>query len=474
MLRGEPARAARCAFWLGYGLLTNGEFAQGGGWLARAHQLVDAEGVDCVERGYLLIPEAIARFDADPHAALEQFVAAGVTAERFRDQDLAAVAHMGQGQAQVALGRCTEALPLLDEAMVAVTADEVSPIVAGIVFCGVIDACQRALEVRRASEWTAALSRWCDAQPDLVPFRGQCLIHRAEVMQLHGDWQDAIEEARRACDSLRGAPALGDAIYRKAELHRLRGERQAAEDAYREATQAGRQPQPGLALLRLAQGQVDVAVTAIRRVMGETLDTMARARILGPVVEILLVAGDVDEARAAADELVTIADAVGSAFPRALALHATGAVSLAEGDPNGALISLRRAWASWRDLATPYEAAKARVLIGLGCRAVGDEDTAKMELDAARLGFESLGAAPDVVVVEGLLRFRAAPSQGGLTSREIEVLALVARGSTNREIAAALIISEHTVARHVQNIFTKLGVTSRTAAASFAHEHRLT
>ncbi len=469
--QGEPLRAARCAYWLAFALLTDGELAQGGGWAARAHQAVGDS--DCVERGYLLIPEGIACCDTDPRSALQQFTAAGEIAERFADDDLAAMAHMSQAQALVCLGRCAQALPLIDESMVAVTADEVSPIVAGLVFCGVIDACQRAFEYRRAAEWTAALSRWCETQPDLAPFRGQCLIHRAEVMQLRGDWPDAVEEAINACEHLRGAPALGDALYRTAELARLRGELEAAETAYREAAHAGREPQPGLALLRLAQGDVDTAVAAIRRALGEPLDPMTRARILAPATEVLLAAGAVDEARVAADELAAIADENGSSFLQALALHAGGSATLAEGDPGGALASLRGAWARWRDLGIPYEAAKARVLVGLAFRSLGDTDTATMELDAARLGFESLGAAPDVADVEGLLQRAEAPAPAGLTRREVEVLALVAAGNTNRQIAVALVISEHTVARHVQNIFTKLGVTTRTAAAAFAHRHGL-
>ncbi|MGH3475394.1 MAG: LuxR C-terminal-related transcriptional regulator [Acidimicrobiales bacterium] len=471
---GDAARAARCAGWAAHGSFEAGEVARGGGWLARAQVLVEEGGLDGPERGWLLVPQAIACVADDPAGALERFAAAGEIAERFGDRDLAAMAGMGQGQALISLGACDRAMPLLDEAMVAVTAGEVSPIVAGGVLCGAIDACQRMLDVRRATEWTAVLSRWCDAQPDLVPFRGQCLVHRAEIMQLHGDWRDAGDEAERACEWLSGTPAAGDALYRRAELQRLRGDLREAEETYRAASNAGRPPQPGLALLRLAQGRTDAAVAAIRRVVDETIGAVERARVLGPFVEIMLAAGSPDIARAGADELGAIAVEVDTAYVRALAAHAAGAVRLAEGDPKGALSDLRKAWAAWRDLGAPHEAAKVRLLIGIAVRAVGDADTAAMELDAARLAFDSLGAGTDVARVEQLLRAEPRKNRpGGLTERELDVLVLVARGSTNRAIAAGLVISEHTVARHIHNILTKLGVSSRTAASSFAHEHDL-
>jgi DNA-binding CsgD family transcriptional regulator/tetratricopeptide (TPR) repeat protein len=476
----DVARAVWCAIWLAYGLLDRGEVALGGGWMGRAQTLIEGTTYDGAERGYLMIPAAIGCCEEDPAAALEMFGAARAIGERHADAGLTALAGMGQGQALVGLGRWAEAVPLLDEVMLAVAADEIPPIVAGNVLCGALDACNRILDLRRAREWTVALRRWCDTQPDLVPFRGQCLVHRAEIMQLQGDWPDAVDEAREACRLLSGRLARGDAFYRMAELHRVRGELSEAEEAYRSASLAGREPQPGLALLRLAQGQPDVAVAAIRRVLAETTDGSARARILGPYVEIMLAGAEHEAARTAADELAALAADIGTAYLRAVAAAAHGAVLLAAGDAEAALPALRQAWSGWRGLEVPYEAARVRMLIGLACRALGDVDGARMELDAARLGFSMLGAVTDLARVEALLASAGDPAGDparaqafGLTTREREVLALVAKGGSNREIAAALFISEHTVARHLQNILGKLGVPSRTAAGSLAYEHGL-
>jgi DNA-binding NarL/FixJ family response regulator len=476
--RGDVELAARSAFWLGFLLLGGGQLERGGGWMARIRRLLDAEGGrDCVEEGYLLFAIGMRSIiQGDLTTAYAEFSQAAEIGDRFRDADVVTLARHGQGRALIRLGRSAEGMALLDEVMVAVTTGEVSPIVIGDVYCSVIQACQESFDLRRAQAWTAALSHWCAAQPDLVPYRGQCLLHRAEIMQLHGAWQDATEEVRRASERLAQRPgkaAVGAAFYQRGDLHRLRGEFAQAEECYRQASRCGREPQPGLALLRLAQGQVDAAQAAIRRAADEAEGLLPRSRLLPAQVEIMLAAGDVDAARAAADEMSVMADDLDAPLLRALATHAQGAVLVAAGDAHSALAALRRAWAAWQELEAPHEAARARALIGLACRALGDDDTAEMELDAARWAFQELGALPDVARMDGLSRKAAAASTCGLTAREIQVLRLVAEGKTNRSIAGDLFLSEKTIARHVSNIFGKLSVSSRAAATAYAYEHDL-
>jgi DNA-binding CsgD family transcriptional regulator len=360
--------------------------------------------------------------------------------------------------------------------MASVTSGEVSPSILGVTYCSVIDACHEVFDLRRAQEWTAALSQWCARQPDMTPYRGECLVRRAEIMQLHGAWPDALEEAERAQEWFARPPghrSVGAAWYQVGEMHRLRGAFAEAEAAYRRASQAGRDPQPGQALMRLAQGQTEVARTSILRAMQEARARRARARMLPALVEIALASGDVAGARGGADELAGIAEDLDAPFLRATSAHALGAVLLAEQDARGALNSLRSAVATWRDLEAPYDDARARVLIGLACRALGDSDSAALELDAARQIFHRLGAATDEARVAALVSGPPRAPSGGLTAREVEVLGLVATGATNRAIAAQLGLSEKTVARHLSNIFTKLGLTSRAAATAFAYQHGL-
>lgn len=475
--RDNIPKAIFCAFWLGMILFDLGEKAQGGGWMARARRLCDDYPQACAEQGFLLVPEGLQFMrQGEPEKAHELFSKAVEIGQRFDNPDVTTLGRLGRGQALILQNKIGEGTTLLDEAMVSVVSDEVSPITAGLVYCAVIETCQKIYDLRRAHEWTAALSRWCDSHPELVPYRGQCLVRRAEVMQLHGEWTDALAEAERACQILsepRGGAAAGQAFYQQGELYRLQGKLSKAMEMYRQASKWGLNPQPGLALLRLAQGKVDAAKAAIRQSEKEKQDLIARSKILPAFVEIMLEADELPAAQTAAGELSDIASAFQSGFLRATADHAQGSVLLASGDPHAALDKLRNGWSAFHDMGAAYESARTRVLIGLACRELDDEDTAEMELAAARQTFQRLGAEFDLQKIDAVFSAASSYQSHGLTARELEVLQLIATGKTNKEIATDLFISERTVDRHVSNIFMKLDVASRAAATAYAFEHNL-
>jgi DNA-binding NarL/FixJ family response regulator len=470
---GEVERAARCAFWQALGLFFRGDLAPAMGWVARGGRLLEESRPESVEQAWLEMLTSLPRLFEGDAGVYSSFVEAGKIAERFADPDATMFARLGRGYGLILQGRVAEGMALLDEVMVSVTADEVAPILTGIAYCQVIALCQAVFDLRRAREWTEALTRWCDSQPDIVPFRGYCLVHRCEIFQLQGAWAEALESARHACELLAGPPtwdALGSAYYQLAEIQRLRGELADAEESYRQASLAGRDPEPGMSLLRLAQGRIDLAVPAIRRVLDEAEDPIARSRLLPACVEVLLEADDRVAARAAADELAGVAAQLDTPYLNALAAEASGTVLLAEGDPRAALAKLRSAHRSWHELEAPHQAARVRLSIAAACREVGDDASAELEFEAAGSVLEELGAAP---ALERLARLVGSPRPGGLSPRESEVLTLVAAGKTNRAVATELFISEKTVARHVSNIFMKLGLSSRAEATAYAFRHGL-
>lgn len=470
---GDVLEAVRAAFWLGQHLASRGEMARASGWFGRTARLVDERQAEGAAQGYALLTTGHRQLMEDRLEESAQTSArAGEIGRRCRERDLTAMGTHMQGRALLRLGRLREGVSLLDEAMVAVAGDELSPVATGLIYCSVLSACREIHDLHRASEWTTALSDWCAGQPDMIAYTGPCLVSRAEIMQQRGEWSRAVEEAQMAADRFArgsGPGSAGPALYQKGEIHRLRGEHAAAEEAYRAAAAAGREPQPGLALLRLAQGAGDAAVAAIRRCLAEARPPLSRARLLPAFIEILVARGELDDAWGACEELDGIAATWPGPALEAVAAQARGATLLARGDAQGALPQLRRACRAWVALDAPYEAARVRVLLAAACEAHGDIDGAALERVTARAAFERLGAAPEL---ERMGTARGGTAHG-LTPREREVLRWLATGRTNRAIGETLHISEKTVARHVANIYGKLGVSSRAAATAYAYEHDL-
>jgi DNA-binding NarL/FixJ family response regulator len=471
---GDTRGAIRFAFWLALILSLRGEPAISGGWVARTQRLLANETDDIVERGYLLVHNFFQQLDRGDFAEAGETVVQVVdSGRRFGNPDLIAIGLTCQGRFTIYSGRVPEGLALLDEAMVGVAAGEVSPIIAGMVYCAMIEACQEVSDFARAAAWTSALTRWCDTQPGLVPFTGQCSLHRGQIMRLRGAYDEALTEfvlaQRRYQVEGTTAPAAA-ALKEQGDVLRIQGKLDEAEATYRQAAEIGYEPQPGLALLWLARGRTAPAVSAMRRVLAEAQTPVQRSLMLPAGVEVMLAAGRVEDARRYADEFFEVASGFGNPAVQAMAAYAAAGVALTSGNADEALAQARESSRLWNEIGSPYEAARARVLLARALRELGDEESATGELAVARRTFTEVRAAPAVHEVDRLLG-RVRPA--GLTEREIEVLRLVAAGRSNHDIARDLVLSQKTVERHLSNIFTKLDVPSRTAAAAYAHEHGL-
>jgi DNA-binding CsgD family transcriptional regulator len=473
---GDQRAAVRCAFWLAMTLMDRREVAVANGWISRADRLLETFEEDTVEHGYLLFFRMLGHIlSGDPVTGLDEAAALTSYGRRYGDGDLLSTGLMAQGRCLLYLGRVPEGVRLLDEAMVGVTTGEVSPIFAGHTYCSLIEACQEISDFGRVAQWTTALTTWCSAQVGLVPFTGQCALHRGQVMRVRGAFDEAIAELDAAIArylSLGTPAAAGLASEEKGALLRIRGEYDAAEASFQQAVALGHDPQPAHALLSLARGRTEAAGAAVRRALGEPRDPIHRSQLLPGAIDVLLAANDLDAVRPLVAELVAVGETFESSSLSAMAGYAAGALAVAEDRPEDALAALRPALQAWRELGWPYETARTQILVGRSLRGLGDEDSATAELGAAARALAALGAGPAAQEVERLLA--PGPLPGGLTAREAEVLRLVASGSSNPEIAAALFLSEKTVARHLSNIFTKLDVTSRTAAAAYAFDHGLT
>lgn len=483
---GDYRRAARNALRIGLEELDTADVAEASGclptslsscsaWAAQASTLLKREEEECAEHGWLLIPAAFEQLAirGDPEKAAERAELATGIGRRFDDAELRALAGAIHGRAMVRLGGENTGIGSLDEAVLLAISDEVSPAIAGIVLTSAVDIAEESFDLQRWEEWVEALASWCDLQQGMVAFNARSFALRAKLCRLHGSWTEVLEWSERAGEhpiSDADPPAAAAALYEQGEVMRLRGEFAAAEAVYNQVARRGQDPQPGLALLRQAQGNVDAASGSIARALTESDDPHQRVRLLPTQVEILLAVEDVAAASNAATELAVIADNHPSPLLEATAQQTAARLALAENDPVTALASLRQASRVWRHFELPYEDAHGRLLMARGCRMLGDDDTASLELEAARLIFAWLGAGPDVRTVDDHV-----PGQPrhGLTRRETQVLRLLATGMTNRAMADELVVSPRTIDTHVTNIFTKLGVSSRSSATAYAYQHDL-
>jgi ATP/maltotriose-dependent transcriptional regulator MalT len=471
---GRPRQAAMVALALFFSSFRRGEAAIAAGWLAQGERLLEMEPEGREHGRFLRARAVLALARGDLDGALESARRAAALGRRYTDGELVVLARYVEGCVLLKQGSVSEGMALLDEAMLAAIRGDLPPMVIGEIYCNLIDACYELGDLRRAGEWTEGLRHWSETHQPQSVYPGMCRVRHAGVLHLRGAWSEAEEEARRACGELlaMNPRVAAEGFYEIGEIRGRTGDLVGAEEAFRRASELGREPQPGLALVRVAQGNVDAAAAAIRgALIEESWNRLGRAKLLPAQVEIAIAGGDFDTALAAVDELDAIAGDYGSPTLEAAAASARGALQLAQDDATAALRTLRRAWQLWQALDCPFEAAGARRQLGLACRKGGDEESAELALSAAHAAFEKLGAALEAVRTSELLGRGGLPA--GLTEREVEVLRLVAAGKSNREIADELFISVKTVARHLSNIFFKLGVSSRTAATAFAYTHAL-
>jgi ATP/maltotriose-dependent transcriptional regulator MalT len=469
------AKGAVSAFMLAIYLRLKGEGAQADGWLARSLRLLETSD-EGPEHGYPLYLETARLLGSDLAAACDMARRMQDLGHRYGDDTLVALGQFYEGRARIKQARVAEGLALLDEAMLGALSDNLKPMWTGAIYCGLLGACNELVDLRRAREWTEATRRWCDPLPLASLYPGICRVHWAEVLDVRGDWDEAEQEAISAAADMDGIDvfAVADGWFVVGEVRRRRGDLDGADAAYAKAAEIGRDPQPGLALLRLAQGRVDVALASITAaIAGFGGSEPERAPLLCAQAQIALIAGDIDLASQAAAEVIDVADRYESPGLRAAGLRCSGAVALARGETVTALASLRAGLTAWAELDAPYEGARTRALVADAYDQLGDHDAAERERAAARACFERLGAVTELRHLDQQLGPAAVPETHGLTARELEVLRLVATGVTNRDIAKALVISEKTVARHVANIFVKLDVSSRSAATAFAFANDL-
>lgn len=479
---GDELEAARSAFWLGFRLFSLGEQGKASAWLARAERIASAASRACAVQGYLMLPRVHRAMAQGQFSQAAELAASAIEiGMQCKDADLTALARNLRGRALLRCGDVQNGLAMLDEAMLSVASGELSPLVTGLVYCNVIAGCQQIQAIERSREWTEALSQWCNSQPQLIKFTNACFAHRAEMRLFYGQWDEALIEAQRSAandhDPRTARDAAANGLYQQAEVYRLRGQYSDALASYEKVAALGRDPLPGLALLRLAQGQKETAISALRRLSATTEDPLQRIQFLFSLVHVLLQMSAQQEAHEATEELERVATLFDSNVLKASAAQARGEVLLHTGKANEALIILRQAMDAWHALGTSYHAAITGLLVAQCYCHMNDTDAAVMQLRSVQVVFESLGAKPDLDKVTALRATMEKSSDEAsahdLTKRELQVLKLVATGATNKAIANELGLSDKTIERHLGSVFNKLGLASRAAATAYAFQHGL-
>jgi DNA-binding NarL/FixJ family response regulator len=470
---GEHRQAGQCAVWLYEHHCLKCQPAMASGWLRRARRALEHD-LDCVEHGALLLREAEVahgRGELEPAAAVAQRVVD--LGRRLGSTDLEAEALQTLGRLLIDQGQPHEGLARLDEAMLFAVEGRLGPYATGKVYCSLVGACEDLGDLGRAAEWTEATSRWAQQHPFAI-FPGICRVHRAAALEWRGELAEAEREATQACAELIGlhVPNAAAAFTEVGDLRRRLGDLDGAEAAFTKAEELCGHPSAGMALLRLAQGRIEEATGIISRALDEQpWNRLARARLLPARAQIAVAVGDLAAAAAAVGELQAIAEEFDTAPQHAATHTARARLQLAEHDANAACATARRALTSWLDLDVPYEVATARTILGQALHKAGDDSAAAASFVAAEALFDQLGARLDARQVQNRTDCPTLPA--GLTDREAEVLRLVADGRSNKEIATGLHLSTKTVSRHLSNIFTKIDVSSRSAATAFAFEHHL-
>ena len=464
-------RAASLAIENAFNWFLRGEPAVGSGWISRARRIL--EGLpECAEHGFLLWLEASELLE---HGELDAVRDIGrqlrEMAARFESPVLGSFGLVFEALVEIRTGNAERGFGLLDEAMLPVVAGRLEPEWAGNLYCQMMSICHDLAEVARARQWTTATERWCGGFPAAAMFVGICRVHRTQLLRLEGDWDAAVGQASAAAAELAdlNVEAVAEAQYELGEVHRLRGDLSAARAAYDAALRLGRDPEPGATLLLLAEGRAEEAANCIHRLLSEVTDPFKRTRLLRAQAEVACSRGEIETADAAASELRTIAATYRTAGFLAWSEEVDGTVLFLQHRPDDALDPLRAALDRYKAMGATYDAALTRVRLARVYDALGDSDAARAEASAATRTFEVLGAGPPATARLG----GTGALPGGLTAREAEVVAAIAEGLTNRQVAARLVISEKTVARHLANVYTKLGVNSRTAAAAWAYQKGL-